>query len=210
MADINDRVLRLEKIYHRVFAGLVVAAVLIAGFLGITIIQMPKKIAGYVEGEMPGFEGQLKKFLRESEQAVTEANENAESASDIVQQLQALLNTWEAEETWLQVGQVLAYEKSIPSLVKPPPRKPSGECRRWSEPRGMRGQINKRVDFEQPFKSEPHVVMALSVLDVSGSKGMRVRAHVESVDNEGFTYSLHTWCNTKVHSVRAVWVAIRK
>jgi hypothetical protein len=75
----------------------------------------------------------------------------------------------------------------------------------------LRGELNGRVSFSQPFASVPAVSIGLSHLDARGSDAMdslRLDVHVVAVDQSGFNYSFSTWCRTVVNGASAAWIAV--
>ncbi|WP_039163517.1 H-type lectin domain-containing protein [Leisingera sp. ANG-M1] len=74
----------------------------------------------------------------------------------------------------------------------------------------LRGIKNGRVDFPKHFAEQPQVVLAIHEFDIqvgAPNDTHRLAARVQSKDETGFNFQFYTWCNTVVHSGRAVWVA---
>ena len=76
-----------------------------------------------------------------------------------------------------------------------------------NNPDNLRGLKNARINFHQPFKSVPKVVVGLHQLDLPQGE-MRLWIKVETVDKSGFNYSFITWCTSRVNGAEAQWIAV--
>lgn len=73
---------------------------------------------------------------------------------------------------------------------------------------GLRGIPIGKVTFAEPFKRPPVVHMAISNIDISHTRNLRISAGVTEVDKDNFVYQFVTWADTEVHSAVANWIAI--
>ncbi len=71
-----------------------------------------------------------------------------------------------------------------------------------------RGIINGRVKFNSRFSKAPMVMLGLTQLDFIAGANHRIKVETTKVDKAGFNYNFNTWCNTKVWSAKAQWIAI--
>ena len=158
-----------------------------------TILDMQVRISA--------LENQL--VLQRAKQINNTIQDLQERNSALENQVATLQN--KAKEVRVQVGFVSISSKEFPALGKPP----SG-CPEWTAG-GSRGLYKSagRVDFQEPFASEPKVIMALSTIDI-GAPNVNARVHVAvtKVDTTGFNYDFFTWCDTTIHWSRASWIAV--
>lgn len=73
---------------------------------------------------------------------------------------------------------------------------------------GNRGAINQRVMFKNKFEQAPIVMLGLTQMDFLDGTNHRITVNTTAVDKTGFTYTFKTWCDTKVWSAEAQWIAI--
>jgi hypothetical protein len=73
---------------------------------------------------------------------------------------------------------------------------------------GNRGAIEVPVKFNTRFEQAPVVMLGLTQFDMIDGANHRLTVYTTSVDEAGFTYTFKTWCNTKVWSAKAQWIAI--
>ncbi len=71
-----------------------------------------------------------------------------------------------------------------------------------------RGVLNGRVDFKKSFAQPPAVMLGITQLDMIDGSNHRITVSATKVDKTGFTYNFLTWCDTKVWSANAQWIAI--
>ena len=71
-----------------------------------------------------------------------------------------------------------------------------------------RGIINGRVNFKSKFTKAPFVMLGLTQLDFLKGANHRITVSTTKVDKKGFNYNFNTWCDTKVWSAKAQWIAI--
>ena len=109
------------------------------------------------------------------------------------------------QPTQVLTGTISMDERDYDSLVGIA----EGHC---PKEQGGRGQLNKRVNFSQPFSEPPQVLLAFSTIEADlnrgRNRGTRLNAEAKHIDKEGFTYDLHTWCDAEVWWVRASWIAV--
>lgn len=97
MAEIEDRVGKLEKTFARLTGGAIVAGVALLIFFGITYRQIPNKvqeilpgaITSYVEKQYPGFDDQLLEFLASAETAADDAEQVAGDLRTLLDQFRS-------------------------------------------------------------------------------------------------------------------------
>ena len=75
---------------------------------------------------------------------------------------------------------------------------------------GLRGHINRRIDFPEPFVLVPEVIAAISLVDHYNDANLRLSVRVEEIDTGGFHYTFTTWCDTRLQSVELQWMAVAK
>jgi hypothetical protein len=71
-----------------------------------------------------------------------------------------------------------------------------------------RGIINQKVMFKTKFEQAPIVMLGLTHIDFLDGANHRITVNTTAVDKTGFTYTFKTWCDTKVWSAKAQWIAI--
>ena len=100
MAEIEDRVSKLEKTFARLTGGAIVAGIALLAFFSVTHFhQVPSKVQEflpdaieiYVEDQYPGFNEQLQAFLDSARTAASKAEKHTDDAKQTVDQLEALL-----------------------------------------------------------------------------------------------------------------------
>ena len=205
MADIEDRVGRLERTLARLGGGAIVGGVALLAFFGTTsFYHIPNAIKTYVETELPGFEKRLRDFLADAEESVGQLQEHADQGKEHADQLQDWAEAWRSSgvPVKMQTGLLVIHKSDMPDLWDVP----AGHCPEGIA--GQRGELEGRVDFQEPFHSPPTVLIAFSALDFAHDRNIRIRVRAEKVDKEGFDYVLATWCNTRVWKTQASWIAI--
>ncbi len=64
------------------------------------------------------------------------------------------------------------------------------------------------VRFSEKFKSEPTVMVSLTMWDTDHASNMRAEVTAEEVTPEGFDLVFRTWGDSRVARVRAGWTAM--
>ena len=192
MAEIEDRVHKLESTFNLLRGGAIVAAVLILGFFGFSSwVQIPRAVSNKVtEHITPTYKKKLEKFKSDAASAANAAKESAAAAKETANNLQKLLKKTRAQSSMLRIE--------------------SGEIwfsARKNSPPGVRGTKNQRVKFKEQFLKVPQVVMALTYLDQDKNANLRVKAVVGQIDKTGFSYDLLTWADTIIYRAKFSWVA---
>lgn len=201
---LDNRLRKLEQTIAFVGGGTIVGSILILGFLGFTSFhQIPQAIRNavdeYVEKQDPQFAKKLKEHRQSAKDAAEAATVSAEKTHQILDQLQ-------------ERGTLLRIESGNIDLHKD--KHP--DLRRTDQCPSVRGEIGKRIEFSNPFKKPPRVVLSLNLLDhvidknpqAKVDQNLRIRADiVEPPDTHGFQYNLNTWCHTDIWAVRASWIA---
>jgi hypothetical protein len=72
---------------------------------------------------------------------------------------------------------------------------------------GLR-ERRQKVQFSEPFRSEPAVHVSISLWDVDTGSAVRAETAAESITPEGFELVFRTWLDTRVARVRVAWMAI--
>jgi hypothetical protein len=67
--------------------------------------------------------------------------------------------------------------------------------------------FDQTISFQAPFPASPLVQASLNKVDAEGQPNLRVEILVANISNIGFTLRIHTWADTKLHSIRANWLA---
>ena len=156
---------------------------------------IPNAIENHVEEHRTGFHGQLQEYLDQAENSALRGRQYA-------MELEELVDKFRDVGVLAQTGMVEIYKKEVPELWNVE----SGHCPEGDK--GKRGKLNRRVNFSKAFESPPEVLMALSNLDFSRKRNLRIAIFVRNIDKEGFDYDLHTWCDTQVRRARAFWIAV--
>ena len=165
MANIEDRVNKLETTFHRLLGGAVVAVVLLLAYLGIISgYQIPTKVNDVVTAAIKNlvpsaFLTNLTKFESEARNAAVSAQAHNIKAKKANDELQALLIKARSQSTQLRI------ESGIIDL----PAKESRDFGDYGEPievrekgsvlstrrRSRSGAIDRRVTFDRPFQKAP-------------------------------------------------------
>ncbi|WP_368667877.1 H-type lectin domain-containing protein [Palleronia pontilimi] len=69
-------------------------------------------------------------------------------------------------------------------------------------------EVRKQVAFPQPFTSEPHVQVAISLWDMDSKTNVRMDLSAESITETHFTIVFRTWGDTRLARIRVEWTAI--
>ncbi|SDC96727.1 H-type lectin domain-containing protein [Ruegeria marina] len=64
------------------------------------------------------------------------------------------------------------------------------------------------VSFGQEFRSEPAVVVGISLWDVDTGAAVRAEVKAENITQNGFDIVFRTWADTRVARLRVGWTAI--
>ena len=174
-------------------------------YFGVTsFYTIPAAINKYINAQQPAFTEKLKQFMEDSKEAYSRANQAADDAKRIADNLLALQKKIRAgsAELHIESGEENVHHKEYPDL-RTPVRGESGAV-------GHRGAMRKRIEFENPFQERPKVIVALTSLDhviESRVNNLRIKASVSDIDSKGFSYSLLTWNNTDIWSAGLSWVA---
>ena len=212
-ASIDERVRKLEQARAYVLGGATVGALLIAGYFGFaSFIQIPNTVRGvlpeeikkYVEQNLPGFEENLSQFRADAKSAWIEAKQSAGKAADDAASVNSLLNQLRSDPKFYRIA---SGEQEISHTTHPDIRR-TNYC--VEGPENERGAIDQRVDFKNPFRQIPTVLVSLSAIDhvITGKiNNLRIRAVVTNVDLNGFNYNLNTWCYTDLYWARMSWMA---
>lgn len=127
-------------------------------------------------------------------------------ATDIQRKMTALENLTSSHSSSLK--KLTFASGTIPmTAVNTRPLLDGGQCPANSD--ATRGERGGRIIFPAPFEEPPHVGIALSSFDLTGSTN-RLTVTVTGVDTQGFNYQYVTWCDTKIWSSQATWIAIPK
>ena len=194
MAEIEDRVRKLEMLLARIFGGIVVAVVILLGFLGYTsLYQVPqgitKAVSKYIEERDDEIIDRIRKFGDEVAEDAGKVKSNAAMTDKLVEQIESSPGAMRVE-----FGSVNIHKEGIPKLWNP------NGCE------ADRGVYGEEVSFEEAFIKPPVVIIGITSLDLGGHVRLTVR--VDKVTASGFTYSYYTWCDTKVWGATASWMAV--
>ena len=188
---IEQRVRSLETSRSTAKGALWVTAptLLVASILafGLTLSEIPDA----ARKQLDELVGEDTKGLLES--TVT----NAEKASELLQ----VARGW-STETAITSGVVTIHKGEHPELMKVP----AGD----QMPRHARGELNKRVEFDQAFSDKLDIMVALRYVDHiirDGKSNVRIRARVLDVDEKGFNIELVTWGDSEVWHAEMSWIA---
>ncbi len=69
-------------------------------------------------------------------------------------------------------------------------------------------ELRKLVEFREPFRAAPAVMVSLSMWDIDQKHNGRMDISSDMVTPEGFAIVFRTWGDTRVARVRADWMAI--
>ena len=64
------------------------------------------------------------------------------------------------------------------------------------------------VIFSTAFQSPPHVLVAISMWDISNNSNNRVDLRAEDITENGFEIAFRTWNDTQIARLRVAWTAI--
>ncbi len=122
------------------------------------------------------------------------------AGAGLIQRLQALEAKVAAlEERRFEGGDLLIHKDQFPELLD------TSNCA--GEHRGI---VNKRVTFSQPFVRTPKVVSGVTKFAIGeggSSPWHRLDLYISTVDEEGFTYSFTTYCDTALWYANGSWFA---
>ena len=201
MADIEERIIKLEKILYSLKGGALVLTFIVLGFFGWTIYDIPKNVSDEVETVFDekigvGAIEHAKKKLEEIDGYRNTAAGHAEELSKWVSQN-------EPESALVLTGKMAITTDSKKPLYK--------SMQRFTENDATRiGTQDGRVNFKKSFSSKPEVFVALSYLDSKHNVNLRINVSVLSVDKKGFSYRMVTWANSFITYAEASWIAIGK
>jgi len=69
-------------------------------------------------------------------------------------------------------------------------------------------QRRRAISFTERFRSQPTVMVNLSMWDMDQKTNQRADISAENITTEGFDLVFRTWGDTRVARVRANWMAI--
>lgn len=79
------------------------------------------------------------------------------------------------------------------------------DVRKRTQPRP---KTSARVKFRQRFEVVPTVLAALNMMDAAGNADLRVHLTIDSVDREGFRWTLESWNDSTLYAASASWIAL--
>ncbi len=72
----------------------------------------------------------------------------------------------------------------------------------------IHGLGEHKITFQNPFDKIPTIFVSLSGFDIDNSRNARISAEAKNISNSGFTLSVSTWADSKIHDVVTSWIAI--
>ncbi|QQA42066.1 H-type lectin domain-containing protein [Pelagovum pacificum] len=68
-------------------------------------------------------------------------------------------------------------------------------------------EMSSHVRFSESYRSEPVVMVSISMWDISNDANIRADVKAEDVTREGFKIVFRTWGDTRVARLRVAWQA---
>lgn len=68
-------------------------------------------------------------------------------------------------------------------------------------------QNTRKINFQRAYSATPTVVVWLTVIDIGHGGSWRMRSYATDVTATGFTIHIDSWCDSRLHSAMASWVA---
>lgn len=68
-------------------------------------------------------------------------------------------------------------------------------------------QARTKVNFAKPYKTPPHVQVAMSMWDISNKTNNRIDLQADNITTTGFEIVFRTWNDTQVARVRVSWTS---
>lgn len=68
----------------------------------------------------------------------------------------------------------------------------------------------QHINFEEKYETIPKVIVSINSLDTDRDANLRVDVKAENIDNYGFDFTIITWYDSKIHSVRISWISFIK
>jgi len=207
MAEIEDRILKLESELHRIYGGVSVAVVLLLGFFGFAnFYQIPKaaknavpeSVKNYLESEDPGLISRIKTVEAQAANSAASASSFANATKEFSEKAAKLLSVIQAATgpLYIDSGEVSLNSTQNPKIINP------NGCE------DNRGTINGNVVFKKAFSTPPQIAAGITEFDIESNANSRVSLTIDQVTNLGFSYTFKTWCDTKLYSATAKWIAI--
>lgn len=66
------------------------------------------------------------------------------------------------------------------------------------------------INFDEKYETIPKVMISINFLDADKDVNLRINVYTENIDTHGFDFTIQTWDDSKIHTIKIAWISFIK